>query len=89
MSHLKLVDSTTVFGHAILNAIDEGLELAQSGLNKSDKNVTDLKAKLIPGMPVAEEVKTLKLIAHEFCTYAYWLEQREFWRERKKFAVRS
>ena len=76
--NIKLSDGNT-------SIADEGISNSLSGMRAALDNIRELKPRLGVNIPVHEEIRVVKEIAHQFHSYGFWLEQLEFWRSRSKF----
>lgn len=59
----------------------EGEQRALSGLQRAVDGIRELKLQLVDNLHIDAEIRIVKEIAHQFESYAFWLEQLKFWRQ--------
>lgn len=68
-----------------LEIINEGLKNADDGMLCALQHARELQSMLVVDMKVEKKIRVVKEIAHEFNSYAFWLEQQQFWLKRQSF----
>lgn len=64
-----------------VSAKQEGLRLAEDALASTNAMCSEIYARLNISDPPAVIADTLREMADALKSYAYWLDQREFWRK--------
>lgn len=67
--------------------ITEGIATAESGMEAALKSLQEMSELLKLDMTTEKEIRVVKELAHQLNSYAFWMEQKEFWTKRQSFQL--